>query len=256
MSYTQITTVSLALKALGMDESARPDVSGYPEHKRAHKTIEFELMMVNRAINEGWTPNWQDSDEEKHYPWWYVGGSGFSLHDVLFVNSDTTVGPRLVFRDRGRAAHAAAFFVDLYRAYYYGSGKADSKSGNPDKGTESYLGIKSLSDICVESEIVYPDFTLWPEDMQGYKRTEFKLEMITDAINEGWTPNWQDGDEEKYYPWWFVGGSGFSLDDVYCDNSSTNVGPRLVFRDRGRAAHAAAYFEPLYRELYYGAEVG
>jgi len=80
--------------------------------------------------------------------------------------------------------------------------------------------------------------------------------MITDAINEGWTPNWQDGDEEKYYPWWFVGGSGFSLDDVYCDNSSTNVGPRLVFRDRGRAAHAAAYFEPLYRELYYGAEVG
>ena len=255
MNYTQITTVSLALKALGMDVKARPDVSGYPEHKRAHKTIEFELMMVNRAINEGWTPNWQDSDEEKHYPWWYVGGSGFSLDDVLFVNSHSYVGPRLVFRDRARAAHAAAFFVDLYRAYYYGSGKADSKKGKPSKGTKSYLGIKSLSNIGVESEIVYPDFKLWPEDMQVYKRTEFKLEMVTDAINEGWTPNWQDKGENKHYPCWCVGGSGFSLCGVLYDDSDTRVGPRLVFRDRSRAAHAAAYFEPLYRELYYGVEV-
>jgi hypothetical protein len=102
---------------------------------------------------------------------------------------------------------------------------------------------------------VYPDFTLWPEDMQGYKRTEFKLEMVTDAINEGWTPNWQDKGENKHFPWWYVGGSDFSLNDVHYVNSGTAVGPRLVFRDLGRAAQAAAYFEPLYRELYYGTEV-
>jgi len=100
-----------------------------------------------------------------------------------------------------------------------------------------------------------PDVSMWPEEMRSHKIIEFQLQMVVCAINEGWTPNWQDSDEYKYYPWWYVGGSGFSMDDVIYDNSATNVGPRIVFRDRSRAAHAAAYFEPLYRELYYGAEV-
>jgi hypothetical protein len=38
-----------------------------------------------------------------------------------------------------------------------------------------------------------------------------KLKIIIQALNEGWTPNWNDTDEPKYYPWFYQNAPGFRL---------------------------------------------
>lgn len=42
----------------------------------------FQLCIIARALNEGWTPDWTDSNQYKYYPWMkYTEGVGFSYGD-------------------------------------------------------------------------------------------------------------------------------------------------------------------------------
>ena len=40
----------------------------------------YKLMVIFQAINDGWIPDWNNSDQYKYYPWLRVlsSGSGFS----------------------------------------------------------------------------------------------------------------------------------------------------------------------------------
>jgi hypothetical protein len=41
-----------------------------------------KLIIITRALNEGWKPNWKDSNEGKYYPWFDLSsGSGLSYDD-------------------------------------------------------------------------------------------------------------------------------------------------------------------------------
>ena len=48
-----------------------------------------------------------------------------------------------------------------------------------------------------------PDFSCLPSDMRKYFEAQYKMVVITEALNEGWKPNWGDGDEPKYFPYFW-----------------------------------------------------
>ena len=74
-----------------------------------------------------------------------------------------------------------------------------------------------------------------------------KLSMISAVLNEGWTPDWNDGDQYKYFPWFeYKSGVGFSYSD--CDNTYANtyLGSRLCFPD----CATAVWFGETYQDLF------
>lgn len=103
-----------------------------------------------------------------------------------------------------------------------------------------------------------PDVSQYPEDMRAYKITEFNLQMVVKAINGDEKIDWKDTRQRKHFPWWWinevseggVSGRGLSLDGVGYAGSGADVGPRLVFASKEKAAHAAEHFIALYEQYY------
>ena len=78
-----------------------------------------------------------------------------------------------------------------------------------------------------------------------------KLIIIARALNEGWTPNWEDSNEPKYYPYFKMkSGFGFSRSYFIYDGSITYVGSRLVFKTSELAIYAGQQFESIYKDLF------
>lgn len=77
-----------------------------------------------------------------------------------------------------------------------------------------------------------------------------KLKVVTKAINkvdnEGneWNPDWDDSDEEKWYPWWDMevdknNPSGFRFDGTDCVHTLTNSPSRLCYKSEAGVRHSA-----------------
>src|SRR5688572_10738351 len=81
-------------------ETTVPDYSYAPEEDRAALEAHYKLVIIAKALNEGWKPNWNDHNEYKHYPWFYnyKSGVGFSHNDYDYSRTLTTVGSRLCFK--------------------------------------------------------------------------------------------------------------------------------------------------------------
>ena len=126
--------------------------------------------------------------------------------------------------------------------------------------------VKSYADACKVLGIEPMD-----EDSmkaQGFRKDEIarrKLETITEALNEGWKPNWADTDEYKYYPWFYIevdkkqaegGNTSGACAGLSCAHTAyaatgagTDFGSRLCFHDSDTALYAARTFTELYEQI-------
>lgn len=125
--------------------------------------------------------------------------------------------------------------------------------------------VKSYADACKVLGIEPMD-----EDSmkaQGFRPDEIarrQLETITEALNEGWKPNWADTDEYKFYPWFYIevsevqteGASNGASAGLSCAAtayaatiSAAFVGSRLCFHDRETARYAGRTFTDLYAQF-------
>lgn len=80
-----------------------------------------KIKLIVRAFNEGWTPDWSNSNEYKYVPYFKMGspsGGGFSCHVYAAWDSDSAVGSRLCFETGEKAKYAGKQFEDLYKAYF------------------------------------------------------------------------------------------------------------------------------------------
>lgn len=112
MSHPKIKTFEAACKALKLDaKKATPKVVGFPkQHAKALVAI-GKLMIIVQALNNGWKPNWQDSNEPKYYGWWDLNKdssnrSGFRLVYFYDHYHASHVGSRLCFQSRELAEWA------------------------------------------------------------------------------------------------------------------------------------------------------
>jgi len=91
---------------------------------------EFKLMVIADVLNQGWKPDWTNTNQRKWYPWFtIVGGSansgayaGFGYvcsHDGASCTY-THVGSRLCFSSQELAEHAGRTFLNLYRDFLLG----------------------------------------------------------------------------------------------------------------------------------------
>lgn len=115
--------------------------------------------------------------------------------------------------------------------------------------------IKTYGDVCKELGIDETSITFsgsFDSDDIASILAYNKLRNITRALNEGWTPDWENGDELKYYNWLNMNSSAasrFSFGACGCVVAVSSVAARLCFKSRELAEYAGKQFEDIYREF-------
>ena len=111
--------------------------------------------------------------------------------------------------------------------------------------------IKTFAEACKALKIkasAVPDFSKIPLHHRKALEAHYKLVVITEALNEGWKPDWKDYSEDKYYPWFK--NDGFSFDGVGGWFASSAVGSRLCFKSEELAKYAGKKFIKLYKDYF------
>ena len=81
-----------------------------------------ELIVIAKALNEGWQPDWQNDNEYKYFPWFDMDNSSsagrFSFDGAGGQYSHSNVGSRLCFKSRELSNYAGNQFEDIYRKVF------------------------------------------------------------------------------------------------------------------------------------------
>lgn len=115
-----------------------------------------------------------------------------------------------------------------------------------------YRAIKTFADACEACDTTEAEFNAkfgnlgLDIDTISYE----KLKIVYKAINNGWTPDWANSKEYKYYPWFEVVSSGAGLSysfSVYL-STGTTVGSRLCTDKSEKAEFVGNQFKELYED--------
>lgn len=117
----RVKTLSDALKIHGKpskDIQWLLDYNGKDEVVRAAQKW-LQATIICKVLNEGWKPNWKDTNEYKYYPWFYMdkAGVGFSYYGCDYGHSSSAVGSRLCFKSSELAEYAGKQFLDIYKGF-------------------------------------------------------------------------------------------------------------------------------------------
>ncbi|MDR1584981.1 MAG: hypothetical protein LBS07_02240 [Prevotellaceae bacterium] len=120
----QIKTFEDACKVLELNPENLPIVEHLPEKDRKSIIAYYKLIVIARALNEGWEPDFSDWNQLKYWNWFYASNgasAGFVCASTYYTASRTSarIGSRLCFKTRDLATFAREQFRDLYFEYLF-----------------------------------------------------------------------------------------------------------------------------------------
>ena len=114
----RVKTVEDACEILGEEDA---DVISYKALINAqvseHIVANQALVVVIKALNEGWVPDWENGKYDKWINWFNMSSSSsgrFSFFASVTLHSDSYCGSRLCFRSKELAYYATEQFLYLY----------------------------------------------------------------------------------------------------------------------------------------------
>ena len=118
--YTTIKTFEDACKKVNTDPAKLPDVSGILEEFAKPIIAAYKLLIIYKAINNEWKPDWSNWDQYKYYPLFEVLSSrfGFSGSDFSYDTTDARGGSRLCTDTWEKALYIAEQFKAEYQEYF------------------------------------------------------------------------------------------------------------------------------------------
>jgi hypothetical protein len=126
-TYTDIKTFADACKVERLDEKTIiASFKSLPVKDRkpliAHAKLVIIARAANRLANGGkkWTPDWNDGQWNKWYPWFDLSGGarGFRYDVCGGWFSGSAASARLCFLSREVGEYVAKQFIDLFREYF------------------------------------------------------------------------------------------------------------------------------------------
>lgn len=123
--YEEITdrvkTYEDACKVLGVEPINEQNAKA--QGFRSDEIARRKLETIAAALNEGWKPDWNNTDQYKYYPYFYIqenakgkGSAGLSYASTAYAAADAAakLGSRLCFYASRLARYASNQFTDLY----------------------------------------------------------------------------------------------------------------------------------------------
>jgi len=211
-----------------------------------------QMKLICKAYNQGWVPDFNNS-EAKWYVWFYLNEPGFRLYDAYYDYSASAVGARLVFKSKEHALDAANKFKSIYEAYFT-LNTAVETTGETSANVENDPFTRDCKILGYDPLTIIPDLSRMPSDLQKPVRSFIRLLVGTAAKRGNHKFDYQNRDEEKWYPWWDMekdenNPSGFRLDDALCDDTDSLVGARLSLRDEKEVREVAEEYIDDYRNV-------
>lgn len=117
MAKKKIKSYEDACKALNKDTTL-PEFPALSEAEKKAAIAHYKLVIIVKALNEGWKPDWSNWGENKYCPWFRFRGGRFVFNNVNFIFTYSNLGSRLCFKSRALAEYAGKAFLDLYDDYY------------------------------------------------------------------------------------------------------------------------------------------
>ncbi|MCZ8353939.1 MAG: hypothetical protein O9340_04340 [Cyclobacteriaceae bacterium] len=110
--------------------------------------------------------------------------------------------------------------------------------------------FKTVSDVLAHHLLTEEEFDEKCEDLTADEKAYRFLKMLAQCLNEGWQPDWNNENQPKYYPWFYMGGSsGFRSYFFVNWDSYSNVGSRLCFKSSVLAEYAGTQFLNQYKQF-------
>lgn len=99
-----------------------------------------------------------------------------------------------------------------------------------------------------------PDMSAFPEDMRKHFTALYKMVVIVEALNEGWKPDWNNTNERKCFPWFWMSASSFAFDVSGCayGDASAGSGSRLKLKSYELADYCGKQFEDIWKDIQLG----
>lgn len=113
--HERIKTIADVLEDCGLtQESFDQQCAGLESDEIGYRLAK----LITKSLNDGWAPNWDNDNEVKYVPWFYMGGSaGFRYHDCGGWFSYSNVGSRLCFKSSDLAEYAGKQFTEVYKQF-------------------------------------------------------------------------------------------------------------------------------------------
>ena len=101
-----------------------PNLEAIPEEMQKPLLANYKLMIIAKALNEGWTPNWTNGKWDKWFPWFDFNtdndfsssSSGrFSFRTSAYLLSTSYCGSRLCYKSEELSDYAGSQFIELYK---------------------------------------------------------------------------------------------------------------------------------------------
>ena len=120
----RVKTFQDACAELGLKPS--DNLIGYVDVASSKDLFSIEayarLIIIIRALNEGWVPDWTDSNQTKYYPWFDMraapSGSGLSFNVYVNAYTDSGVGSRLCLKSAELAKYVATQFNNEFKDFF------------------------------------------------------------------------------------------------------------------------------------------
>lgn len=114
---SEIKTLEEAINKLGdKDEEVELLKTMQDVNLPRHILAEQELVVIIKALNEGWKVNFDDYNQYKYYPWFYLG-KNFRYYDCNYWNSSSISSARLCLKSSELAIYAGKQFTKTYKEY-------------------------------------------------------------------------------------------------------------------------------------------
>jgi hypothetical protein len=109
----RVKTVEDAINILGSCEETSTHAI-LKEHTCDVKAIaRQEWIIIVKALNEGWTPNWDNNNEQKWYAWWDLRNKKRNLDNVRYYYCSSDVPPSEVFKSKELCNYAISQFSNV-----------------------------------------------------------------------------------------------------------------------------------------------
>lgn len=114
--------------------------------------------------------------------------------------------------------------------------------------------IKTFDDVLDYHNLIAEDFFNQCSNLSTDEIAYRKIKLIAEALNEGWTPDWSNGEWDKWYPWFDFNDSSsagrFSFYGSASQYLRSSVGSRLCFKSKDLATYAGTQFLDIYKDFF------
>jgi len=90
---------------------------GVSQHDNNQLSSFEKLKLISKVANQGWYPNWNNTDEAKYFPYFEYKEGVFSFYTVAYRATFLTVPSALLYQSDDLAYFMGVYYFDLYEDY-------------------------------------------------------------------------------------------------------------------------------------------